>query len=598
MIGLGCMRLSTLPDRDEARAVAVLHAALDAGVRLLDTADAYALDATEAGHNERLICRALASWAGDARAVTVATKGGLTRPGGAWVANGKPGHLKRAARESAVALNVGSIDLYQLHAVDPRTPFATSLRALVALLEDGTVTRVGLCNVSLAQLKVARTMLPVASVQVSVSPFELANLRNGVVDYALDEGLRVLAYRPLGGDRARELPAIPVLSRWGARLGVTPAELVLAWLAAKGLVPLPGATRVATATSLGVATTLQIPDEAAVALDAEFRWPLRRPPRSAPAHARTAAPGEVVMILGIPGAGKSTYARELESRGYRRLNRDAEGGTLQQLAARLRDEGELGQRFWVLDNTYATRASRRDVLDHAAHLGLPVRCIWRRTTLADAQVNAIHRLIEAHGSLPSPEVIRQRQRHDPRYLGPDALFRFERQFEPPELDEGFAAIEERAFTRAESHASRPAVFLELDRCLDEGVPIRPDDVRLNARVVDRVRALAGEGWAVLVHAWRPHVASGSCTASDVEAMSHAVQRHVGAAVGFAWCPHPAGPPICWCRKPIPGLHLAFAVPNGIALGGSLVVGPSVADRTVANRLGARYLTPESFAGAE
>jgi aryl-alcohol dehydrogenase-like predicted oxidoreductase len=81
---MGAMRLSTAPDRDDARALATVHAALDAGVTLIDTADAYCRDAGEAGHNERLIARALASWKGDASRVRVATKGGLTRPGGRW----------------------------------------------------------------------------------------------------------------------------------------------------------------------------------------------------------------------------------------------------------------------------------------------------------------------------------------------------------------------------------------------------------------------------------------------------------------------------------------------------------------------------------
>ena len=83
------MRLSTAADRDEARAIATIHAALDAGVRLLDTADAYAGEAAEIGHNERLIARALDTWTGDRGSVVVATKGGMTRPNGLWVTDGR-----------------------------------------------------------------------------------------------------------------------------------------------------------------------------------------------------------------------------------------------------------------------------------------------------------------------------------------------------------------------------------------------------------------------------------------------------------------------------------------------------------------------------
>src|SRR5688572_19771728 len=114
-LAIGAMRLSTESDRDEARAVATLHAALDAGVTLIDTADAYAWNAEEAGHNERLIARALATWTGDAAGVRVATKGGLTRPGGRWEADGRARHLAAACVASRRALGVERIHLYQLH---------------------------------------------------------------------------------------------------------------------------------------------------------------------------------------------------------------------------------------------------------------------------------------------------------------------------------------------------------------------------------------------------------------------------------------------------------------------------------------------------
>ena len=116
------MRLSTEPDRDEVQALAVLHAALDAGIELLDTADAHCADDTELGHNERLIARALASWTGDRSRLRVATKGGMTRPGGRWVPDGRARHLREACERSLAALGVGRLDLYQLHAPDPRTP--------------------------------------------------------------------------------------------------------------------------------------------------------------------------------------------------------------------------------------------------------------------------------------------------------------------------------------------------------------------------------------------------------------------------------------------------------------------------------------------
>src|SRR5262245_22895262 len=135
-LGMGCMRLSTESDRDDARAIELLHTAFESGVTFLDTADAYCMDDSQTGPNERLIAQALRSWNGDRSRIIVATKGGLTRPGGAWLANGRARHLRAACDASLRALGVERIALYQLHAPDPKTPFATSVRAIASLKDE------------------------------------------------------------------------------------------------------------------------------------------------------------------------------------------------------------------------------------------------------------------------------------------------------------------------------------------------------------------------------------------------------------------------------------------------------------------------------
>jgi aryl-alcohol dehydrogenase-like predicted oxidoreductase len=157
ILGIGCMRLSTEHDRDDDRSVAVLHAAFDAGVTLLDTADAYCLDDTEIGHNERLIARALDTWNGDRSRILVATKGGLTRPHGLWIADGRARHLRAACEASRRALGADRISLYQLHAPDPRTPLSTTVRALASLKTDGLIEAIGLCNVNVGQNRGGQT---------------------------------------------------------------------------------------------------------------------------------------------------------------------------------------------------------------------------------------------------------------------------------------------------------------------------------------------------------------------------------------------------------------------------------------------------------
>ena len=577
-IGLGCMRLSTDKDRDDDRATDVIHAALDAGAALLDTADAYCHDERDVGHNERLIARALASWTGDRSQITVATKGGLRRPKGQWVNDGRAKHLKEACEASREALGVDAIDLYQLHAVDPKVDVETSARALASLQKQGVIRQIGLCNVTVGQLGRARAIVEIAAVQVSLSVFDDENLRNGVAEYCRENGIRVIAYRPLGGDRAKRLARDPLLASIAAKHAATPASVVLAWLMGLNVAPIPGATRVETASAIADALALQLDDDDAHALDERFSGRLLRVPRAQRRPPQRADGGEVVIVMGMPGSGKTTLARDFEARGYARLNRDALGGSLADLVPRLDKAITNGARQVVLDNTYPTRAARNAVIETAWARGLPVRCVWLSTTIGDAQINAIHRMIDAHGSLPSSDTIRSLGSTDPRYLLPDAQFRYERIVEPPTVDEGFDRVEQIAFVRADAAGADEtrAIILDAD-----------DILGMDARIV-QLNRLRDEGWLLFAQAWRP-----GRDRADVEADLNALRAALH-QVGVAVCEHEAGPPVCWCRKPIPGAIIEFVRRRGVSLSRSVIVGKSGADRTMAERLGTRFEISEEF----
>jgi len=175
------MHLSIDGRPSEAQGIRVLHAALDAGVTLIDTADVYCLNQHDIGHNERLIAAALASWPGARGGVTVATKGGVVRPGGRWESDARPAQLRAACDRSLLALGIERIDVYQLHAPDPRVPFAESVGELARLREQGKVRWVGLSNVSVAQIREAQAIAPVTSVQNRLNPFFREALYGGVV---------------------------------------------------------------------------------------------------------------------------------------------------------------------------------------------------------------------------------------------------------------------------------------------------------------------------------------------------------------------------------------------------------------------------------
>ena len=574
------MRLSTEADRDEERGIAVVRAALDSGAMLLDTADAYCHDEHDVGHNERLIARALDGWAGDRSPITIATKGGMRRPNGSWLVDGRARHLRDACDASRRALGVETIDLYQLHAVDAKTPLETSVRALAKLQEEGKIREVGLCNVTVSQIRAAQSIVRLAAVQVSLSPFDDENLRNGVAEYCADEGIRLIAYRPLGGDRGRQLARDSVLARVAEKHDVSVQEMVLAWLMSfrAEVVPIPGATRVETATSLARALSVSLDDEDCAALDARFSGRLLRVPR-AERRPRDDADGEVVIVMGMPGAGKSVVAHAMEREGYERLNRDILGGSLADLIPHLGERLAGRRPRVVLDNTYPTRKSRNEVIEAAWQRGARVRCVWLTTDVPNAQINSIRRMLDVHGRLPSPEEIRQLGKKDTRYLLPDAQFRYERTLEPPTLEEGFASVEAHPFVREPDPNDGRALILDFDNVVE------------STNVAGTLARHRREGWLILVHAWRPQA-----TPPEVEETFARIREVLGEDVDVACCPHDAGPPVCWCRKPIPGSVLEFAMRRRVALERSIVVGASAADRTMAERIGARFEVSSAFFG--
>src|SRR5450432_2413088 len=242
-IGLGGMPMSIEGRPEEDRSIRTIHAALDAGVTLIDTADAYHLNAGETGHNERLIARALASYGGDTSNVLVATKGGHLRPGdGSWTVDGSPAHLREAAEASLKALGVDAIDLYQLHRTDPRVPYQESVGALKELLDAGKIRLAGISNASIEQIDIARRVLGdgnLASVQNQFSP----SFRSSEPElrHCASRGIAFLPFSPLGGiSRAGQLgQRHSAFQEVASAHGVSPQQVALAWMLAKAPVVIP-----------------------------------------------------------------------------------------------------------------------------------------------------------------------------------------------------------------------------------------------------------------------------------------------------------------------------------------------------------------------
>ncbi len=238
-LGFGAMRVTGdgiwgwPKDRDEARKV--LRRAVELGVNLIDTADAYGPETSEL-----LIAEALHPYP---KGVVIATKGGHTRPGpGQWVPNGRPEYLKQCVDNSLKRLRLERIDLYQLHRVDPKVPMEDSLGAIREMRDAGKIRHVGLSEVGPEEIERARKVLPIVSVQ---NQYNVGNRKwEKTLTYCEKQGLGFMPWSPVGGGRSLKGGALETVAK---NHGVSVYQLAIAWLLARSpvMLPIPGTSSVA-----------------------------------------------------------------------------------------------------------------------------------------------------------------------------------------------------------------------------------------------------------------------------------------------------------------------------------------------------------------
>ncbi len=216
--------------RDRAQMYKVLRRAYDLGHTFFDTADSYGPETSESD-----IAEALHPYPKD---LVIGTKGGLVRPSKhAWVENGRPEHLRLALEGSLKRLRLERIDLYQLHAPDPKVPFTESFGALAELKRAGKIRHLGISNVSVRQLNDARRIAPVVAVQNRYNIGHHAE--EAVLEACEQAGIAFLPWYPLNAGAALRLARVKSVA---ARAGATPAQIALAWLLARSsvILPIPG----------------------------------------------------------------------------------------------------------------------------------------------------------------------------------------------------------------------------------------------------------------------------------------------------------------------------------------------------------------------
>jgi aryl-alcohol dehydrogenase-like predicted oxidoreductase len=273
VIGLGCMGMTRIAhmdiygQADEAQSIATIHRSLELGGNFLDTADLYG-----PLHNERLVAKATK---GNRDRYLIATKFGFEiddREQLTWQFNGKPAYVKKAAERSLTNLGTDYIDLYYLHRLDPGTPIEETVGAMADLVKEGKVRYIGLSEVSSQTIRKAHNVHPLTAVQTEYSLFERTAEEAGILDTLAELGIGFVAYSPLGrgflsgdikspddfpaDDFRRSIPRfqgeqfyrnirlVEAIKGLAGAKGVTPAQLAIAWVLSKGMVPIPGTKRV------------------------------------------------------------------------------------------------------------------------------------------------------------------------------------------------------------------------------------------------------------------------------------------------------------------------------------------------------------------
>jgi HAD superfamily hydrolase (TIGR01662 family) len=618
--GLGLLRLSTEGRPTEPDAIAVIHHALDRGIRLLDTADVYCLDEGDLHYGERLARKAVETWHGPREQIRIVTKAGLARPKGRWVPNGRPEHLRKAVDGSLQALGVEQLFALLLHANDPRTPFEDQLGALAALQREGKIAHLGLCNVSIAEVRQAQRHFTVSTIQNELSVIDRKSATEGVLALAADLHAPFLAYRVIGGHaKVNTILKNRAVAPIAARHKITPHEAALAvvWEAGPNVVPLIGATRKERIDSCLRAREVRLDDIDRASLMAKIS--LVPTPEAAAALAPPITPDglrqlsaaegpgekpEVVLLMGVQGAGKSEFVRQYVEKGYVRLNRDQEGGSLEDLVPLLHESLAAGKTRVVLDNTYPTRVSRYAVIRMAHAHGVPVRCRFLNTPLNEAYENVVLRILERYGRLLGPDDLKELSKTDPNLPPPAAMARWAASFEPPALDEGFSVVEEIPFVRRPGRAGTvKGLLLDVDGTLritrsGEIYPRQPDDVQLLPGRREALQQWIEKGYRLFFVSNQSGVASGNVSREAADACFQRTVELLGLPVAeIAVCPHPAFPAGCFCRKPLPGLGIYLGQRYDLASEHLVMVGDMASDAQFAAAVGAKYYSAEDFFGA-
>jgi HAD superfamily hydrolase (TIGR01662 family) len=481
---------------------------------------------------------------------------------------------------------------------------------LAELQKQGKVLHLGLCNTTTAEIKQASRHFSVALIQNELSVLTRKSATDGTLAYAMEQGIPFLAYRPLGGiAKVEKLSSNKTLIPLAEKHHVTPQQIALAAVKLAGdlVIPLMGATQPDHLKQSVAALNIKLDEEDRATLEARFSFAPTKQMKPAVSDIssvgkRKAARGsEVVILMGIQGAGKSELVASYEKQGYLRLNRDDLGGRLDDLVPRMVELLQQGKSRIVLDNTYPTRISREPVISAAIEMGATVRCRFLNTPIHEARVNVVHRMLQRYGRNLGPDEMKNLAKTDNNLPPPAALKKWADSFEMPSEDEGFAQVEVIPFIRRHDEIlTNKGLLLDVDGTIritksGEKYPRHPDDVELLPGRRDVLEQWIQKGYQLFFVSNQGGVASGKVDQETVDAALQKTIKLLNLPVAdVAYCPHPAFPVGCFCRKPFPGLGVYLIQKHHLARKHLVVVGDRKSDEDFATGIGARFIQADEF----
>ncbi len=308
---------------------------------------------------------------------------------------------------------------------------------------------------------------------------------------------------------------------------------------------------------------------------------------------------KITLVTGFPGSGKTQHI-QAQYPGHLHIARQI-GEKPEKLASRVKQAANDGATDIVVEAVMTKASTRRPLIQVADELGTGLHLDWLKTSIEDAQVNAIEAMFAAHGLvLPSPDELKAMGK-DGTVIVPAALFRYRKQLEKPAKEEGYASITSSKFVRTERAFEGKAVILDYDGTLrhtksGEKYPTNPNDVQGLPGRTEVLQAYLDKGYKLVGASNQSGVAKGSLSHEDADACFEETNRQIGHKVEYKYCPHRSAPISCYCRKPMPGMALYFMHKYGLNPRETIMVGDMTSDKTFAKRAGIEYVDQAEFFG--